>query len=185
MINNRIFTIPNVVTTFGILCVILYFIAFISETQTYAIPALVIAVGISDILDGFLARRFGQHSKLGEFLDPLRDRLLGVAIICNIIWLYPRTATILFATLIVMTEIGVARVNWRYFQNTNGRGRVHALGKLRGVLHWTAGIALLAQEYWPETFAKLAPSSAPINAELLLVIMLVGSILAGISYSQN
>ncbi|MCI0658643.1 MAG: CDP-alcohol phosphatidyltransferase family protein, partial [Acidobacteria bacterium] len=44
------------------------------------------AAGISDALDGFVARRFGQGSSLGAFLDPLADKLLMTAalVVCSL-----------------------------------------------------------------------------------------------------
>src|SRR5664280_1075058 len=38
--------------------------------------AIFIAAGISDILDGYFARMWGQHSSLGRMLDPIADKLL-------------------------------------------------------------------------------------------------------------
>lgn len=52
-------------------------------------PAFVLAVfaGISDLLDGYLARRFGWVSRFGRILDPLTDKLLLVSTTLALAWL--------------------------------------------------------------------------------------------------
>jgi cardiolipin synthase (CMP-forming) len=49
--------------------------------------ALAIFAGVSDLLDGWLARRFGWQSRFGSFADPLADKLLMVAAYLTLGWL--------------------------------------------------------------------------------------------------
>uniref|UniRef100_A0A0K8TE25 cardiolipin synthase (CMP-forming) n=1 Tax=Lygus hesperus TaxID=30085 RepID=A0A0K8TE25_LYGHE len=71
-----IWTIPN------ILCVsritVCPFLGYLIIQENYLISCVILAVGgITDFLDGFIARNFkGQSSKLGSFLDPLADKVL-------------------------------------------------------------------------------------------------------------
>ncbi|MFT6100591.1 MAG: CDP-diacylglycerol--glycerol-3-phosphate 3-phosphatidyltransferase [Arenicella sp.] len=70
--------IPNCLTFFRILAIPLIIGAYFSG-WTYAnwyCAVLFALAGISDALDGYLARRWNQTSKLGEFLDPVADKLL-------------------------------------------------------------------------------------------------------------
>ncbi|MFQ3244643.1 MAG: CDP-diacylglycerol--glycerol-3-phosphate 3-phosphatidyltransferase [Arenicella sp.] len=70
--------IPNCLTFFRILAIPLIIGAYFSG-WTYAnwyCTVLFALAGISDALDGYLARRWNQTSKLGEFLDPVADKLL-------------------------------------------------------------------------------------------------------------
>jgi cardiolipin synthase len=76
---GRVLTIPNVVTFARLLGVPVFFYLLLVVHQDVA-AAIVLGVGgTSDWVDGFLARRLGQVSRLGELLDPLADRLYIVA----------------------------------------------------------------------------------------------------------
>ncbi len=67
--------IPNALSLLRILLVAPFLIAVIYRHFPLAL-ALFIVAGLSDALDGYLARRLAQKSVLGTFLDPLGDRLL-------------------------------------------------------------------------------------------------------------
>ncbi|VAW95922.1 CDP-diacylglycerol--glycerol-3-phosphate 3-phosphatidyltransferase [hydrothermal vent metagenome] len=70
--------IPNLISFLRILLVVptVYFLA--GHQHSYALLLFFIA-GLSDGLDGFLARHFGWTSRLGSFLDPMADKLLMTA----------------------------------------------------------------------------------------------------------
>ena len=72
---RRIFTVPNQITLLrlGFLPVFLTLIAY--QRYRWALLVLVVA-GLSDAIDGLLARRLNQHSSLGAYLDPIADKLL-------------------------------------------------------------------------------------------------------------
>lgn len=72
-------TLPNLITIarFVMVPVIVY-----ALLEGYALLAftLFIAAGVSDAVDGFIARQFGQASELGAYLDPIADKLLLVSV---------------------------------------------------------------------------------------------------------
>lgn len=76
---DRILTIPNVISFTRILGVgwFLWLLLGADDVTTAAIVLLVI--GATDWIDGFLARRLGQESELGRKLDPVADRLALIA----------------------------------------------------------------------------------------------------------
>lgn len=71
--------IPNLITIGRILLVPLTVWLIISEAFGFAWLAFV-AAGVSDGVDGYIARRFNQRSELGAYLDPLADKALMVSI---------------------------------------------------------------------------------------------------------
>lgn len=72
---GRIWTIPNALSALRLAGIPLYAWLIVGE-RAYAPAFVVLALaGITDWLDGWLARRLGQYSRLGEVLDPLADRL--------------------------------------------------------------------------------------------------------------
>ena len=76
-------TLPNLLTLSRILAVpILVFLLWQPRPVDYAITfVLYCIVGITDYFDGYLARAQGQISKLGQFLDPIADKIMVAAVI--------------------------------------------------------------------------------------------------------
>lgn len=72
-------TIPNLITI-GRFCLVPVVILCIVEGRWAAAFFLFLAAGISDAVDGFLARRFGMGSELGAYIDPLADKALLTSI---------------------------------------------------------------------------------------------------------
>jgi cardiolipin synthase len=71
--------LPNLITIARILLVPVMVWAIASHELGIAF-VLFVAAGISDAVDGFLAKRFGMTSELGAYLDPLADKVLIVSI---------------------------------------------------------------------------------------------------------
>lgn len=76
---DRILTIPNVISFIRLLGVPLFlWLILVPEADEWALVVLVLA-GLSDWLDGKIARATGQISRLGQVLDPMADRLYILA----------------------------------------------------------------------------------------------------------
>src|SRR5262249_50072190 len=71
--------IPNFITLGRIISVPVIFWLLLSGQSKFAFSVFVCA-GISDAVDGYLAKRFGWTTELGSYLDPLADKLLIVSI---------------------------------------------------------------------------------------------------------
>ena len=77
---NQIFTIPNLLSLLRLIMVpfILYFYI---EQQNYPVAVvLVVLSGVTDLMDGYIARHFNQISELGKILDPIADKLTQLAL---------------------------------------------------------------------------------------------------------
>ncbi|HVT57867.1 MAG TPA: CDP-alcohol phosphatidyltransferase family protein [Thermoanaerobaculia bacterium] len=72
------FTIPNLLSLLRMALVGPFIITLINGQSKKALLIVAVA-GISDVLDGFIARFFNQSSPLGAYLDPLADKLLITA----------------------------------------------------------------------------------------------------------
>jgi len=71
-------TIPNLITILRIILTPVFIIYLLNDKP---LPALILFIlaGISDAVDGLIARLFNQKSKLGAFLDPLADKILLIS----------------------------------------------------------------------------------------------------------
>ncbi len=79
--------LPNLLTLLRLGLVPLYFLAFFSESpwsMQYALGILVLS-GLTDLLDGYLARKYNWITPLGIVLDPLADKLMMLSVIISFI----------------------------------------------------------------------------------------------------
>jgi cardiolipin synthase len=109
---KRRVSIPNIITLGRILLVPIIVWAIASNQMEIAFAIFVIA-GVSDAVDGFLAKRFNMSSELGALLDPLADKALLVSIYVALgIWgAVPRWLVILVVSRDIMI-VGAVIVSW-------------------------------------------------------------------------
>ena len=77
MSSSRILTVPNMLTIFRMVLIPVFVTLLFYQRFILALAAFVVA-GVTDGLDGLLARRFDQESQLGTILDPIADKLMLV-----------------------------------------------------------------------------------------------------------
>lgn len=75
--SSRIVTLPNLLTVFRMVLIPVFVSFIFYQKFGLALGAFLLA-GVTDGLDGLLARRFNQKSQLGAILDPIADKLLLV-----------------------------------------------------------------------------------------------------------
>lgn len=76
---GRVLTVPNLISFVRLLGVPLFlYLLLVARSDVAAVVVLAIG-GTTDWVDGFVARRLGQVSRLGELLDPMADRLYILA----------------------------------------------------------------------------------------------------------
>ena len=77
--------IPNLITIFRLFLIPIFLIVFHSNMVNNILYGglIFILAGISDVLDGYFARRYNQTTKLGTFLDPFADKLMSFAVLIS------------------------------------------------------------------------------------------------------
>lgn len=81
---SRVWTLPNVISMLRLLGVPLFlYLVLVPEADWWALAVLMLA-GVTDFLDGYLARRLDQMSPLGQILDPVADRLYILAVVIGL-----------------------------------------------------------------------------------------------------
>jgi len=81
---SRVWTIPNMLSMLRLAGVPLFlWLVLGPEEDAWALAVLMIS-GVTDFLDGYLARRLNQFSSLGEILDPVADRLYILAVVVGL-----------------------------------------------------------------------------------------------------
>ncbi len=113
MSKNTIFAnLPNIITL-GRLVLVPVVIVFIIQPNWTAAFLLFLLAGISDGVDGFLARHFDLRSELGAYLDPLADKalLMSIYVTLAVDGILPATIAILAVSRDVMI-MGAVMVSW-------------------------------------------------------------------------
>lgn len=105
-------SIPNIITLGRILLVPVIIWAIAANQMTIAF-VIFVAAGLSDAIDGFLAKRFNMSSELGALLDPVADKALLVSIYVALgIWgAVPRWIVILVVSRDLMI-VGAVIISW-------------------------------------------------------------------------
>ena len=105
-------SIPNLITLGRILLVPVVVWAISSGAMWIAF-VLFLAAGVSDAVDGFLAKRFGMTTMLGSYLDPLADKalLVSIYVTLGISGVLPRWLVILVVSRDVMI-VGGVMLSW-------------------------------------------------------------------------
>jgi CDP-diacylglycerol--glycerol-3-phosphate 3-phosphatidyltransferase len=130
--------LPNTLTWLRILMVPAIVVLFYLLPYPWADPAACAAfalAGITDSLDGYYARKLGQTSRLGAFLDPVADKLIVAAALILIVSRDPRWYVAIASIVIIGREIAVSALReWMAEIGARGRIKVSALGKYKTIM---------------------------------------------------
>ena len=141
--------VPNWLTLLRVLAIPVLVLVFLLPFG-WVRPAsalIFVAAAATDWLDGFLARRLDQGSRLGAFLDPVADKLIVATALVLIVMADPHSWVALPALIIVGREIAVSAL--REWMAGVGSGRAVAVswaGKVKTAVQMTA-IALMLFEH--------------------------------------
>lgn len=107
-VSTRVLTVPNLISFARLALIPIFFWLFVTRTNDALAFSLLVLVGSTDWVDGFVARRTGQVSVLGKILDPVADRVAIVAIL--LAFLFRGTIPIAVALVILVRDALVALV---------------------------------------------------------------------------
>lgn len=101
---------------------------------------------LTDWLDGYVARRLGQTSKFGEFLDPVADKLMVATVLVILVQADPRLPIAALAAIIIGREIAVSALReWMAGLGARSRVAVSGFGKLKTIAQMTGLCCMLFQ----------------------------------------
>lgn len=150
---KRRVSIPNIITLGRIMLVPIIVWAIVSSQMEVAFAVFLIA-GISDAVDGFLAKRFNMSSELGALLDPLADKALLVSIYLALgIWGdIPRWIVILVVSRDIMIVAAVI-VSWLFDKPVEMKpSKVSKLNTAAQVAYAALALAALAFGFKPAPY---------------------------------
>jgi CDP-diacylglycerol--glycerol-3-phosphate 3-phosphatidyltransferase/cardiolipin synthase len=128
--------LANTLTLIRIAAIPVVMICFYSPMD-FARPIAGIVFGlaaVTDILDGYAARKLGQTSKFGEFLDPVADKLMVTILLVLLVESDPRITVTLIAVIIIGREITISALReWMAGIGARAHVAVRLSGKVKTV----------------------------------------------------
>ena len=132
--------IPNALSVLRILLVPIFVILYLYQLDMWAFGVLLLS-GVTDLLDGVIARRFNQITDCGKLLDPLSDKLTQVAVVICLATRYPELLP-LMAVCLVKEGCQAAGGIILLRKNTAVRGSKW-FGKLSTVVFYASMLAIV------------------------------------------
>jgi len=172
---DALITIANIITFLGIIFIGIYVREFLSDSNRWVMFVSLFLAGLSDLLDGEAARRLKQITRIGEFLDPLRDRLLLIAVLANILYI-AEIKYIFLVGLIVGCEILTAVCNLILLPPQ--KRKVHIVGKLRQAAHLLLAGLVVLSFYFKDIIFGITNINFNFPPDLVLPLMAACSFVA-------
>ncbi|HEX5788670.1 MAG TPA: CDP-diacylglycerol--glycerol-3-phosphate 3-phosphatidyltransferase [Woeseiaceae bacterium] len=138
----------NILTLFRIAAIPIVVICFYSPIpDARPIAAVIFAVAaLTDLVDGWVARRFKQQSRFGEFLDPVADKLMVVIVLVMLVQTQSNLWEDVIAMIIIGREITISALReWMATIGERANVRVHLSGKIKTTLQMM-GITFMVWE---------------------------------------
>src|SRR5467141_2161105 len=180
--SSRILTVPNMLTVFRMVLIPVFVTLVFYQRFSLALAVFVLA-GLTDGLDGLLARRFGQQSQLGTILDPIADKLMLVTsfVVLSMRSVFPQPlpahlpvpfwVTVAVISRDVFILVGAAAINIV----TGFRGfRPSLLGKINTTVQIAAIAAII--------FAASVPFGTGYYLPTIYTTVFVSAVLSGAHY---
>lgn len=155
--------------------VLIVLLSFPSRIICLLTMLLFILIALTDMVDGFVARRYNQITNLGKFLDPLADKILICSVLVMLVelsWIEGWIAIVIIAREIIVTGLRAIAAE---------QGKVIAadrFGKLKTILQTVALCPLLLHYPWFD----MNPVPA---GTFLLWLALIVTIFSGCNYLRN
>ena len=141
--------IPNSLTLIRIVLIPVFVVAFyLPYKWAHLLAAAIFTLAaVTDLLDGYLARKLGQTSKLGAFLDPVADKLMVAVALVLLVQEHPTVWLALPAAVIIGREITVSALReWMAELGSRRKVAVSFFGKFKTVVQMIALVLLIYRE---------------------------------------
>lgn len=166
-IRDEAFSIPNMLSYFRLLLIPLFIVLYVHEDFTEALITLAVS-GLSDILDGRIARKYNMVTDLGKVLDPVADKLTQCAMMFCVAMRYPAMWWLL--GLHVVKELIMIVMGWYVLKKTDTVNSAIWCGKLcTGVIYAVMMVHVIV----PTIPQAVSAASAAVCAGLIVLSLVV------------
>ena len=137
---NDIITIPNIISLFRLFLIPVIVWLYCAVNDYYLAVGIVVLSGFSDVVDGFIARKFNMVSDFGKFLDPLADWLTQFALVICLVFKYDLMWILLM--LFIIRQIAMFVAGLIVFKKTDAVHSSRWYGKANTVVLYTVMLVL-------------------------------------------
>ena len=146
MIGTMVLNAPNILTLLRIVLIPVFVLLFYLPVSwgRLACAVVFLVAAIKEWVDGYLARRLGQTSPFGAFLDPVADKLMVSAALVLLVQSDPRPLIAISAFVIIGREIAISALReWMAELGARANVAVSQIGKFKTAAQMTAIVLLL------------------------------------------
>lgn len=139
--------LPNLLTLSRIVMIPVFVVVFYLPVEwSYMVSAAIFALaGVTDWLDGYLARKLDQSTPFGAFLDPVADKLMVAVALAVLIEEHSAVLLTIPATVIIGREIVISALReWMAEIGSRASVAVSYIGKIKTTAQMAAIVGLLA-----------------------------------------
>ncbi len=175
---SNVWTVPNVLTILRIILIPVFVVLFFNDLRKVSL-AVFVAASLTDMLDGYLARKLNQITDFGKLFDPLADKLMVItAMVCQAVaQVFPWAAVIIVACKELYMVLGGVYMLKR---------GVVVYSNIVGKAAQVCFIASLVLAFFHSDFEAAGTTLFSLTPDLLLLWLTVAlSILAMVIYTVN
>ncbi|MGW8114383.1 CDP-alcohol phosphatidyltransferase family protein [Caproicibacterium sp. NSD3] len=143
--HNKNLNIPNALTVLRMILIIPFVIFYVNKQYIPAVVVLIIS-GITDALDGFVARHFNQFTELGKMLDPLSDKLTQGSVALCLAIQYP--ILLPFFLIFIIKEAGMVIAALVLIKKRKKPCGSKWYGKIATILFYISFVTIVAMRIW-------------------------------------
>ncbi len=143
-----VWNIPNVLSLVRIVLLPVFAVLYFNNQIMWAVVVL-LASGVTDVLDGIIARRFHQITEVGKLLDPAADKLTQVTVLMCLVVQYPELIPL--AVICLTKEVLQLIGGWILFSKNATIRPSKWFGKLSTALFYAVMLAIVVWETMPQT----------------------------------
>ncbi len=170
---GQFFTLPNILTYARALLIPFIVWTYMGLKEYYISAALIFISGLTDCVDGFIARRFGLITDLGKIIDPIADKMTQIIVVACLASRYK--LMILLVGILFFKEFFVGTMGYFVVKATNVVEGSRWYGKLATILFYFV-ILLLA-------VADLPPYAANLCIIICMAAMILSLVLYTVRYT--
>ncbi len=137
--------LPNALSMFRITLIspyLYFYLFFPTYGESIALTIFIIS-GLTDLLDGYIARKFNQITKIGTVLDPLADKLMLVSVLTGFV--IKDKINLWLLTFIVCKELLMILGSFILYSEKDEVIPSNVIGKITTILFYVAGIAIIIE----------------------------------------